>query len=968
MGAIKIINWAKRMRKRVNSFKRSSSILPMEPKSNIISKRKSSLKLNTSQKQEQTMHKSGLSKRTDSVLELSQDIEELDCKSFKDLNMSDIFADDELSEDSYTPEIKMESMRNCRNFSTDFGSILQSFESTLLDYSGEFDSRTISMSLSSLTSNTNCQFIDISRSKQCYHVLNQQDEESTRTMPSLRPVCIVLPQKYINPKQFTQNKYHSPSIISRSHPLSDISFDCIALESSPQNKSTKTEIKCHKYLLLERGPILICRTLPDKELENDFCTQTSKPQKKNKGSNFGNGFPKMESINGCSSLSQTKCYMVLEMGPVLTCPKMFVRKPFSNHETLPSELNNDFTMSASDGGLYNRTKRKKYKIEKSKTSLPASPEKLEKMLKKFLLTFGKLTSPDKSSSSDLSQADLLSLSDRFLSNLTSNSTLETFPKKSLQLIRKILYYSNHVPSIQELVFAYPLHRINITESESEEALGDPMRFEWQRIRSFHSYPTSDLGVSILHLAQNGFYYTGRGSETTCFYCKCKYSDWRLDSDVRRTHLQLSPECPVAIGRESSNVPIHPARRRENEPQQVDPFFGIDRLEENIAEDGGESRARVTQHSPVQNNSVNNHSNHGSSLPQVRDGNDVDNASSILREIEGVRLSGQGDRQRAENFSISPEGFSSTSLDASNEQVKKQRKNNESQNQRLVNSPREGRLNTSSNTETQRSSTSTAQAYKQKLSSQLDPLGIVWEKPKFPPYAILSKRISSFEGWSKDIPQSPTELSKAGYFYVGVSDYVRCFFCGGGLRNWERSDVPWEEHAKWFPRCAFLRNVKGEEYVSLVQRNSQTDDFAQATESEVPGADQNHLIFEILEEEGYPRDRIQSAINAWKQRRDRVGFKLPMKAEDLVDILEEDSESPENTCTSLSQKPEELQTLQTEFSFLQSTLLCKVCFKQEVGMAFLPCGHLVCCKECAPAVRKCILCDVIIKGTVKTYFS
>lgn len=27
----------------------------------------------------------------------------------------------------------------------------------------------------------------------------------------------------------------------------------------------------------------------------------------------------------------------------------------------------------------------------------------------------------------------------------------------------------------------------------------------------------------------------------------------------------------------------------------------------------------------------------------------------------------------------------------------------------------------------------------------------------------------------------------GFFYVGYGDYVCCFFCGGGFRNWEVGD-------------------------------------------------------------------------------------------------------------------------------------------------------------------------------------
>ena len=36
--------------------------------------------------------------------------------------------------------------------------------------------------------------------------------------------------------------------------------------------------------------------------------------------------------------------------------------------------------------------------------------------------------------------------------------------------------------------------------------------------------------------------------------------------------------------------------------------------------------------------------------------------------------------------------------------------------------------------------------------------------------------------------------------------------------------------------------------------------------------------------------------------------------------------------------------------------------------FLPCGHLICCVQCAPALKDCPLCRQPIHGTVKTYMS
>jgi hypothetical protein len=52
-------------------------------------------------------------------------------------------------------------------------------------------------------------------------------------------------------------------------------------------------------------------------------------------------------------------------------------------------------------------------------------------------------------------------------------------------------------------------------------------------------------------------------------------------------------------------------------------------------------------------------------------------------------------------------------------------------------------------------------------------------------------------------------------FSGVGDSVRCYFCGGGLRNWEQGDNPMEEHARWFPKCAHILLVKGQQYVDKI---------------------------------------------------------------------------------------------------------------------------------------------------------
>lgn len=51
------------------------------------------------------------------------------------------------------------------------------------------------------------------------------------------------------------------------------------------------------------------------------------------------------------------------------------------------------------------------------------------------------------------------------------------------------------------------------------------------------------------------------------------------------------------------------------------------------------------------------------------------------------------------------------------------------------------------------------------------------------------------------------------FIIGKEDICRCFYCGGGLQQWEPNDKPWTEHARWYTNCAFVRQFKGNELIA-----------------------------------------------------------------------------------------------------------------------------------------------------------
>uniref|UniRef100_A0A3B3VB18 RING-type E3 ubiquitin transferase n=1 Tax=Poecilia latipinna TaxID=48699 RepID=A0A3B3VB18_9TELE len=87
---------------------------------------------------------------------------------------------------------------------------------------------------------------------------------------------------------------------------------------------------------------------------------------------------------------------------------------------------------------------------------------------------------------------------------------------------------------------------------------------------------------------------------------------------------------------------------------------------------------------------------------------------------------------------------------------------------------------------------------------------------YPEMETEDSRLTTFHNWPTEASVQPDVLAQAGFFYTGHGDNVKCFFCDGGLRNWEPGDDPWQEHAKWFPRCEFLIQSRGQEYISSIQ--------------------------------------------------------------------------------------------------------------------------------------------------------
>ena len=82
-------------------------------------------------------------------------------------------------------------------------------------------------------------------------------------------------------------------------------------------------------------------------------------------------------------------------------------------------------------------------------------------------------------------------------------------------------------------------------------------------------------------------------------------------------------------------------------------------------------------------------------------------------------------------------------------------------------------------------------------------------PKYLTHTRSTSRLQSFSHWPLINSPSINDLVDAGQFATGFIDYTLCYWCGGGLRFWNKEDNVKEVHAKYYPDCGLVKPKKGE---------------------------------------------------------------------------------------------------------------------------------------------------------------
>ncbi|XP_053392226.1 baculoviral IAP repeat-containing protein 7-B-like [Mercenaria mercenaria] len=52
--------------------------------------------------------------------------------------------------------------------------------------------------------------------------------------------------------------------------------------------------------------------------------------------------------------------------------------------------------------------------------------------------------------------------------------------------------------------------------------------------------------------------------------------------------------------------------------------------------------------------------------------------------------------------------------------------------------------------------------------------------------------------------------------------------------------------------------------------------------------------------------------------------------------------------------------------LKHRMTCKICLVNDACIVFIPCGHMVSCRQCAGRQNKCAVCRADIKDTIRAY--
>lgn len=276
---------------------------------------------------------------------------------------------------------------------------------------------------------------------------------------------------------------------------------------------------------------------------------------------------------------------------------------------------------------------------------------------------------------------------------------------------------------------------------------------------------------------------------------------------------------------------------------------------------------------------------------------------------------------------------------------------------------------------------------------------------------------------KDI-QNPENMVKAGFYYTGVSDHVRCGHCGLGLRNWAHYHKPMEEHVAAYPECPFVGKHKSTEEIywseNLHRRRYGTNYYI--SEAWLDSLMDTNIIRELYKN-GYKYDFLRRilaiklqrtgvpffTVDSFVKQIDYFSTSSASRKTEVFFIPCEHSDYENGTSNTLPGKCTVcLNNYEAKFFTIPETdnilavcdeckpykvsiqedmtsrgkvyVYCDVCYFSKTrhgqgspygtkcvlcddsvrNVIFLPCSHIQCCQTCAATVDYCPLCFSLVE--------
>ena len=248
-----------------------------------------------------------------------------------------------------------------------------------------------------------------------------------------------------------------------------------------------------------------------------------------------------------------------------------------------------------------------------------------------------------------------------------------------------------------------------------------------------------------------------------------------------------------------------------------------------------------------------------------------------------------------------------------------------------------------------------------------------------------------ENWPRErISADPKLIADAGFYYLGDGDRKKCWYCNGGLKNWERFDDPWIEHAKWLPLCEFLLKNRGVDFVKDIVKG-----FVSLNRPPVPNPPPKSKLQGLEKLVNYPSlAKRQPQFPLLIDPRGGVDVKEKVEREmllgrnvEMAKLLGFEDRKISRVLTKRFQEHNEnfatfynfmLKLVEESNGFFKPKLTikraeeildkvkCLKCEKEERCMVYLPCAHITHCFSCSRKSQLCTICREFVEEKIRSY--